>query len=342
MVKNKLFSQHLKKLRIKKGVIMKKINIYPEQATKNKTSVKALIDQIIQGPNHHPKDSSFRLTVSGWSKQAHTTFGFPGTFLKKLDTNVVTEEGHNLEMDYGMVVLPDDDIIKIKSAVDVEHQSQLPDDSKIETIFYYVISKIHETNLSTVPIIITNEDPGSDVMDYEVFNRVLRVHYIIVTSDLISKRLNILKDIVETRRDFTVEEVLNFAYIAIFVKNDAKEIIEKTAILFNRFPQINPDLKIDMHQVLKKMILYHFKDDLKKAGELLYLISINFTNEEVEKMNSYEREIYAKDQEIIRITEERDQEIIRNKERDQEITKKDQEIKRLSEELNDLKNNKKS
>ena len=97
-----------------------------------------------------------------------------------------------------------------------------------------------------------------------------------------------------------------------------------------------------MHQVLKKMILYHFKDDLKKARELLYLISINFTNEEVEKMNSYEREIYAKDQEIIRITEERDQEIIRNKERDQEITKKDQEIKRLSEELNDLKNNKKS
>ena len=83
-----------------------------------------------------------------------------------------------------------------------------------------------------------------------------------------------------------------------------------------------------MHQVLKKMILYHFKDDLKKAGELLYLISINFTNEEVEKMNSYEREIYAKDQEITK--------------KDKEITKKDNEIKRLSEELNDLKNNKKS
>ena len=109
-----------------------------------------------------------------------------------------------------------------------------------------------------------------------------------------------------------------------------------------------------MHQVLKKMILYHFKDDLKKARELLYLISINFTNEEVEKMNSYEREIYAKDQEIIRITEERDQEIIRiteeknqeinrlSEEREQELNKKDQEIKRLSEELNDLKNNEKS
>ena len=216
--------------------MMKKINICPEQATKNKTSVKALIDQIIQESNHHPKDSSFRLTVSGWSKQAHTTFGFPGTFLKKLDTNVVTEDGSNLEMDYGMVVLPDDDIIKIKSAVDVEHQSQLPDDSKIETIFYYVISKIHETNLSTVPIIITNEDPGSDVMDYEVFNRVLRVHYIIVTSDLISKRLNILKDIVETRRDFTVEEVLNFAYITIFVKKRCQRNNRKNRNPFQQIP----------------------------------------------------------------------------------------------------------
>ena len=40
-------------------------------------------------------------------------------------------------------------------------------------------------------------------------------------------------------------------------------------------------------------------------------------------MNSYEREIYAKDQEISRITEE-----------------KDQEISRLTEELNKLKNGK--
>ena len=101
-----------------------------------------------------------------------------------------------------------------------------------------------------------------------------------------------------------------------------------------------------MHQVLKKMILYHFKDDLKKARKLLYLISINFTNEEVDKMNSYEREIYAKDQEITKKDQEitkKDQEIIRiTEERDQELNKKDQEIKRLSEELNDLKNNEKS
>ena len=164
-----------------------------------------------------------------------------------------------------------------------------------------------ETNLPTTPVIITNEDPGSDVVDYEVFNHVMRVHYLIVSPEKISKRLNILRDIVETRRDFTVEEVLNFAYIAIFVKSDAKEIMEETAFLFSRFPKINPDLKIDVHQVLKKMILYHFQDDLNKAEELLCLITINFTNKEVDKMNSYEREIYAKNQEITR----KDQEITR-------------------------------
>ena len=126
--------------------------------------------------------------------------------------------------------------------------------------------------------------------------------------------------------------------------------MEETALLFSRFSKINPDLKIDIHQVLKKMILYHFQDDLNKARELLCLITINFTNEEVDKMNSYEREIYAKNQEITRITEEKDQEITR---KDQEITRKDQEITRiteekdkeiskLTEELNNLKNNKKS
>ena len=209
--------------------IMKKINMAPEKATKNQTNLKALIDQIMGGSNHHPKDSSFRLTVSGWPKPSHAPFDFPGKCLKKLDTSAVTEDGRNLEMDHGMMVLPDGGIIKVKSAVDVEHQFRFPDDSKIEAIFLYTIAKTHETNLPTTPVIITNEDLGSDVVDYEVFNHVLRVHYLIVTPERISKRLNILWDIVENRRDFTVDEVLNFAYIAIFVKSDAKEIMEETA-----------------------------------------------------------------------------------------------------------------
>ena len=132
--------------------------------------------------------------------------------------------------------------------------------------------------------------------------------------------------------DIQVVEVLNFTYIAIFVKSDAKELMEETALLFSRFSKINPDLKIDIHQVLKKMILYHFQDDSNKARELLCLITINFTNEEVDKMNSYEREIYAKNQEITR----KDQEITRITE------EKDKEISKLTEELNNLKNNKKS
>ena len=86
-----------------------------------------------------------------------------------------------------MIVLPDGGIIKVKSAVDVEHQSKLPDDSKIEAIFSYTVSKTHETNLPTTPVIITNEDPGSDVVDYEVFNHVMRVHYLIVSPEKISK-----------------------------------------------------------------------------------------------------------------------------------------------------------
>ena len=117
------------------------------------------------------------------------------------------------------------------------------------------------------------------------------------------------------------------------MKTDAKEIMEKIVILFSRFPKIDPDLKIDLHQVLKKMILYHFQDDLNKAKELLCLITINFTSKEVDRMNSYEREIYAKDQEISRITEDY-QEMSRLTE------EKDQEISRLTEELNKLKNGK--
>ena len=57
---------------------MKKIKIVHEQATGNRANLKTLIDQIMSGPNPHPKDSSFRLTVSGWAKPSHGTFDFQG------------------------------------------------------------------------------------------------------------------------------------------------------------------------------------------------------------------------------------------------------------------------
>ena len=129
----------------------------------------------------------------------------------------------------------------------------------------------------------------------------------------------------------------NIAYIAIFVKTDAKEIMEEIAVLFSRFPRISPDLKIDVCQVLKKMILYHFQDDLNKTQELLYLITMNFTDEEVDKMNSYEREIYAMSREIARVTEEKDKVIIQQ---GQVIIQQCQKIRELSEKVGKLENSK--
>uniref|UniRef100_UPI0038908CDE hypothetical protein n=1 Tax=Methanobrevibacter sp. TaxID=66852 RepID=UPI0038908CDE len=43
--------------------------------------------------------------------------------------------------------------------------------------------------------------------------------------------------------------------------------------LFSQINQIEPDLELDIHHILKKMIKEHFKDEENKCRELLTMIS---------------------------------------------------------------------
>jgi len=65
-----------------------------------------------------------------------------------------------------------------------------------------------------------------------------------------------------------------FAYITIFVKEEySKEIMIEISQLFSQINQIEPDLELDIHHILKKMIKEHFNDDKNKCMELLTMIS---------------------------------------------------------------------
>ena len=90
-------------------------------------------------------------------------------------------------------------------------------------------------------------------------------------------------------------EALNFTYIAIFVNQDAKVIMEKLANLFERANILDVSLKFDIHQVLKKMIKYHFKEDVDKLRELLLMITKKLTYQEFQALSSYDKTVYERD-----------------------------------------------
>ena len=137
----------------------------------------------------------------------------------------------------------------------------------------------------------------------------------------ISKRLKTLKNIIENNKKPSKEESLNFAVIAIFVHGEKKkEIMEKLTHYFTEIEsKIDENLKMTLHEILKKMIKKHFEDDIEKTKELLKMISENIYGTNYEGLTY--KELLKKEQE----------EIIAQK--DQQIEQLKQEIKKLKQQM---------
>ena len=137
----------------------KNIKLTNNQPTILAKNIDVFVEEMIEQSVYHSRDGSFRLITSRRSSASHVVFEFPGKYGQALNTDVHTEDGRNLKMDYAEMINPDD-TIKIKSNLNVEQQSELPDDDKIDSILYYGVDLTHETNLPTILIIITHQDPG--------------------------------------------------------------------------------------------------------------------------------------------------------------------------------------
>ena len=59
--------------------------------------------------------------------------------------------------------------------------------------------------------------------------------------------------------------------------------------LFSQINQIEPDLELDIHHILKKMIKEHFKDDENKCRELLTMISKSIFKKNLEGLTYKEK-----------------------------------------------------
>ena len=136
-----------------------------------------------------------------------------------------------------------------------------------------------------------------------------------------------------------------FAYIAIFTKQ--KETMERLAYLFSQIDQMEPNLQLDLHQVLKKMIKFHFRDDINKIRELLTMISESIFQKNLEGLTYKERteiQMKEKDQKLkeqgIKL-EEKDEKLkeqgIKLEEKDQKLEEKDLKLKEKNKENQKLK-----
>ena len=116
--------------------------------------------------------------------------------------------------------------------------------------------------------------------------------------------------------------------------------MERLAYLFSQIDQMEPNLELDLHQVLKKMIKFHFRDDINKIRELLTMISESIFQKNLEGLTYKERteiQMKEKDQKLkeqgIKL-EEKDQKL---EEKDLKLKEKNKENQKLKKEIEKLK-----
>ena len=245
-------------------------------------------------------------------------------------------------MDCAQLVMPEGEIT-CKSTINVEHQSTSLNKNKIDTIYDYKLDLIHKENLPSNSIIITHIDPGKKRIITKSHDQIFYNHYIVIDENEISKRLKTLKNIIKSNKKPSKEESLNFAVIAIFVHGEKKkEIMEKLIHYFTEIEsKIDEELKLDLHEILKKMIKKHFEDDIEKTKELLKMISENIYETDYDGLTYKETTeliMKEKDEMMARKDQVHEQEIKqKDQQHKQEIEQKDQqhkqEIKQLKQQF---------
>ena len=103
--------------------------------------------------------------------------------------------------------------------------------------------------------------------------------------------------------------------------------------LFSQINQIEPDLELDIHHILKKMIKEHFKDDENKCRELLTMISKSIFKKNLEGLTYKEKtEIRMND-----LNQQIEQQEHQLEQKNQQIEQQDEENKKLKKEIEQLK-----
>ena len=129
------------------------------------------------------------------------------------------------------------------------------------------------------------------------------------------------------RKKISQKEGIYFAYIAIFIKDEySKEIMIEISQLFSQINQIEPDLELDIHHILKKMIKEHFKDEENKCRELLTMISKSIFKKNLEGLT-------YKEKTEIRMNELNQQ----IEQQEHQLEQQDEENKKLKKEIEQLK-----
>lgn len=266
---------------------------------------------------HQPNDVSTKYLEETEGEGLFNYLKLPGKFVKSYPSIIVRRDGSQGEMDWLILVDPDNKSISERTLINVEFQTKRVDKNKIKIISDY---KDHSKTLFGMPVltvivVFDEKEYEASIKEYATTaSDILRPKYIHMPWEEIEKRLNNLETKILNREKLSQDESFDIAFLPMFApKQKAKYVTEKITRLYKIDETLKGALKYDVAYVLGIMIRKYF-DDTPKGKELLKLIEREINKSALMDVIEYEldwrdqahkaeieeikKELAAKDQEI--------------------------------------------
>lgn len=134
---------------------------------------------ILKPKVHHPNDVTIKYLIDIMPEKLHHYFNLPGKFVRNYSRTLIRRDGSEREMDWLMLVEPDDEILFEKILINVEFQSSSVGKEKIKTIADYKDYSKTYYGLPVLTVIVIMDGYESSELEYSrVSSDILKPLYI--------------------------------------------------------------------------------------------------------------------------------------------------------------------
>lgn len=272
---------------------------------------------------HHPDDVTIGYMIDVMAEKLHHRLGLPGEFVKNYPTRIIKRDGSEREMNWLILVKPDNKTLFEKILINVEFQSSRVDKSKIESLVDYKdYSKTYYGLPVLTVVVITNGYENSEKEYSRVESDIFKPVYLHMSQAEVIENLNNLEKNID---NLSEDDAIDLVLLPMFAsKKLAKEVTEKVVHLFRKNTNITGVFRNDIAFALSIMIRKNF-DLTQKGKELLNMMNPEVRNSRMRDVIDYEID-YAR-----KAFEKELQEELSKK--DKEISKKDNELSEKDNEL---------
>ncbi|WP_458405082.1 hypothetical protein [Methanobrevibacter sp.] len=286
---------------------------------------------ILKPEVHHPNDVTIGYLIDVMAEKLHHALGLPGKFVKNYPTRIIKRDGSEREMDWLMLVEPDNETLFEKILINVEFQSSKVDKAKIESLVDYKDYSKTYYGLPVLSVVVITDGYESSEKEYcLVASDIFKPFYIHMSEEEVIEKLNNLEDNIDSLNE---DDAIDMVLLPMFAsKEQSKIVTEKIVHIFRKNISISGIFRNDIAFALSIMVRKYF-DLTEKGKELLKMMHPEVTNNRMRNVIDFEID-YARRAFKKEMQEELEKQLsLKDKENEaklkQQLSLKDKENERL-------------